>query len=151
MPSPWLSSKLKFCQHTLAPAGSPWKFHEQWGDQGDQCPGRGDEGLGGAARGMDRLSASACPCESSRTCTRHLFPSQVTVSASVVESLAPSSNADLPNLRRLQGPRNWPSQPPASEFQESLLKPSLPCAHLSVMGLQSELASIFASAPPFRS
>ena len=67
---------------------------------------RDDEGLGGAARGMDRLSAFACPCESSRTCTHHLFPSQVTVSASVVESLAPSSNADLPNLRRLQGPRN---------------------------------------------
>lgn len=29
MPSPWLSSKLKFCQHTLAPAGSPWKFHNE--------------------------------------------------------------------------------------------------------------------------
>ena len=51
MPSPWLSSKLKFCQHILAPARGPWKFHEQWGDQGDQCPGWGDEGLGGAARG----------------------------------------------------------------------------------------------------
>lgn len=101
--------------------------------------------------GMDRcFLLPPAPGKAHATGTHHLFPSQVTVLASIVQH--PSSNTDLPNLRRFQGPCNRPSQPPASKFQELLLIPTAftPTCQPSVTGLQSELASSCAVAAPFR-
>lgn len=113
---------------------------------GAQCPGRGAEGLD-LGRGSDgdghALSASARSFKGSRQRLPSLsFPSH---------RLALRSNANLPHSRRFQGPRNCPSQPPASNSRGSFPCPSPPSSGLSPDGTFRNLTLQHPTSPPLSS